>query len=55
MLKHSFQLTSEANNGFNSSSDITDEIKLVFKVKVSSSYVRKIRRDFGKNRLNKFF
>jgi hypothetical protein len=40
--------STERSNGFNSSRDMVHEVRRVFDISVSSSYVRKLRRDDGK-------
>ena len=40
--------STERSNGFNSSQDMVHEVRRVFDINVSSSYVRKLRRDDGK-------
>jgi hypothetical protein len=40
--------STERINGFNSSRDMVHEVRRVFDINASSSYVRKLRRDDGK-------
>ena len=42
------QKSTERSNWFNSSRDMVHEVRRVFDINVSSSYVRKLRRDDGK-------
>ena len=42
------QKSTERSNGFNSSRDMVHEVRRVFDINVSASYVRKLRRDDGK-------
>ena len=42
------QKSTERSNGFNSFQDMVHEVRRVFDINVSSSYVRKLRRDDGK-------